>query len=711
MIFKQDWSGRLCNRPDQLFKATVPGNIQYDYSVFKKFDDIYFADNIHQFLPLEDEEWEYIARLQYDRCADESVWFISRGIDYLYDIRLNGEILYRYEGMYRHVELDLTEKLLGNDILTIHVYPHPKRKNAPAGTRDQADESCKPPFCYGWDWNPRLLISGMWEDAWIETRNPYSISNTEALASLNEDLTIGTVSFTSHCEVACKYELYDEKNQLIACSNTPLLTVSSPKLWWCNGQGEPTLYRWVISNERECTEGKIGFRRIRLVRNTGARDPDGFPKSCYAPPATFELNGRRIFGKGSNWVNCELFKGAPDKIRYMEMLTLAKDANINFLRVWGGSGPEKDLFYQICDELGIMVWQEFMLACNNYVSTPHYMNVLEQEATAILKRLRSHPCIALWCGGNELFNGWSGMTTQSKALRLLNALCLRYDPDIPFNPTSPIDGMGHGGYQFEHDGTEVFQEFQKSSMTAYTEFGIPSASSVKTLKRIIPPEELFPPRATKSWVTHHGFGAWIGDAWLFPDTIEKYFGIPESLESLAENSQWLQAAGYQACYEEARRQWPHCGLAACWCFDEPWYTAANNSLIAYPNIPKPAYFSVKAALRPTIFSARIKKFSWKAREMLEIELWFLNDSPVTKNAHVSLSVEIGQMHQQMLQWDAFAEGNSNLQGPTARLRLPALENTDRLTVILTSDLPEYSNRYTLLYQIKKKSNNSRLMNH
>ena len=172
MIFNQKWSGARIHKGvrGDSFSAEVPGNIQYDYALANNFKDVYYADGCRQFDALEGDEWEYSAELNFERGYSESVWFVSRGIDYKYKISLNGEEIYENEGMFSSVELDLTEKLTGNDILTVRIAPHPKRKDAPPA-REEADHSCKPPFCYGWDWNPRLLISGLYRDAYIETRN------------------------------------------------------------------------------------------------------------------------------------------------------------------------------------------------------------------------------------------------------------------------------------------------------------------------------------------------------------------------------------------------------------------------------------------------------------------------------------------------------------------------------------------------------------
>ena len=689
MKFYQNWEGINCREREMgYFPVHVPGNIQYDYGVARGFRDVMFSDNYKQYLPVEDDHWEYRTRLSYECSSGERVFFVSHGIDYKYDILLNGECLFSYEGIYRPVELDLTDRLSGEeDVLTVHIYPHPKREGAAVGTRDEADASCKPPVSYGWDWNPRLLISGMWQEAYVETRDEAYIRLREVRPQLSEDLSTGHVTLDYDCKEICEFSLFDAEGNCVYCGTDREITLDQPHLWWCNGQGEPYLYRWVLSNGKETRSGKLGFRRVRFIRNEGAKDPKGFPKSRYAPAFTLVLNGRRILAKGTNWVNPNIFWGQTDRKRYDELLTLARDANMNILRMWGGASAAKDDFYDLCDEYGLLVWQEFMLACNKYPDTKEYLATLESEATWLLKHLRSHPSLTLWCGGNELFNGWSGMDDQSLPLRLLNKLCYEYDPDLPFIPTSPMMGVGHGGYRFyslQYQGGEVFEEFQNAHCIAYTEFGVPSISSVENLKKIIPEDELFPLRPTDSWVAHHGFKAWGWESHVCPDVLERYFGEFQSIEEAVEDSAWLQCEGYRGIFEEARRQWPHCSMVINWCYDEPWITAANCSLIEYPTRPKPAYEYVRLALRPTLFSARISKFTWKAGETFSADLWLLNDRPEAVSGCVRATLTVGEERIDLIEWNAKADANRNTEGPTVRAVLPNVA-ADRLVLTLSAE--------------------------
>ena len=434
--------------------------------------------------------------------------------------------------------------------------------------------------------------------------------------------------------------------------------------------------------------------------NGGGADhePVGFPKSRYPAPITIELNGRRIFAKGSNWVNPDLFFGRITAEQYRELLVAARDANMNILRLWGGSGFKKKEFYEICDELGIMLWQEFVLACNNYVGTPAYLQILEQEATAVIRELRCHPSIVLWCGGNELFNDWSGMDDQSHALRLLNKLCYENDFDRPFLMTSPLFGMKHGCYVFDDGEQQVYAMFQNAHGTAYSEFGVPSAASVENLKKIIPEDELFPIERTESWVYHHAFGAWGEQRWLCLDVVRKYFGEPACIADVVDATQWMQCEGYKAIFEEARRQWPYCSMAINWCFNEPWITAANNALFTYPAEKKPAYWSVRDSLRNSIPSARIPKFDWSAGEEFSFSLWYLNDAPEAVSDTVRATIRIGSEEIPLATWETGEiPACTNKQGETIRVILPQCSDTRELLLMLESANGNTST-YTLLYR-------------
>lgn len=717
MKFYQNWEAARYNPETkelyETFKANVPGNVQYDYAVSHGFGDIQYSDNVKQFKKIEDYWWIYKTKINYELKAGESLWFVSEGIDYKFDIALDDNIIYSYEGMFSPVEIDITQSARKDSEISVIIHPHPKREGA-GDCRDQADQSCKPPFCYGWDWNPRLLISGIWRDTYLETRDSSHINSCEPFYTLNKQRTSADVKFVTDCLQNVTYTVKDADGNVVYHGTDPEFTINNINLWWCNGQGDPYLYSYTAETSGHSVNGSIGFRTVELVMNTGATaEPKDFPKSRYPAPITIELNGRRIFAQGSNWVNPELFTGMVTKERYRELLTLASEANMNILRIWGGSGLNKPEFYELCDELGIMVWQEFMLSCNNYIGTEKYLSVLKKEAVSVIRQLRSHPSIVLWCGGNELFNEWSGMTEQSAALRLLNKLCYEEDFERPFIYTSPLFGMAHGGYFFRsthEDLQDVFQIMNSAKNTAYSEFGVPSIAPVEQLKKIIPENEIFPVKATDAWIEHHGFESWEEDSWVFPSTLEHYFGKPSSIEEMVDNSALLQETGYKAIFEEARKQWPYCSVAINWCFDEPWITAAGNSLISYPNIKKSGYNAVKDSLRPVLASARIPRFDWKSGSLFSAELWLLNNSNDTVYQTITAIIEINGSEYEQISWKTGdVAARTNKLGPTVNFKIPECDSDAIMTLKLKTQDGSADSLYKLkVYASAAKRNEKKL---
>jgi beta-mannosidase len=700
--------------PVKWIPATVPGAVQLDIAKAENYGPYYYAENWKDYLWMEDQYYTYRTSFPKPRlAAGQRLVFISKGIDYQFKIIFNNEEILSQEGMFTPVNLDLTDKLKETNEIKIQISPVPKMRAFPVN-RSQAAHVVKPAVSYGWDWHPRLVPLGIWDDTFLEVQAVSHIDDCHVNYSLNSDFTIANINLQISGrnieDLPFRWILKDDRGrEVLKSENKTSITFANPNLWWPHDHGKPYLYTSVIQllNKSgrviQTKESKIGFRSIKLVMNEGAwKEPADFPKSRSVPPAQIEINGRKIFGKGTNWVHPEIFYGTITRERYNELLDLAVDINFNILRIWGGGIVNKESFFELCDEKGLLVWQEFPLACNNYRDEPHYLSVLKQEAVSIIKRVRKHPSLAMWSGGNELFNSWSGMTDQSLALRMLNSLCLELDPNTPFIPTSPLMGMAHGNYVFRDINTkeEVFSNMGRAHYTAYTEFGMPGPASVEILKTIIPKEELWPPKPGTSWESHHAFNAWVSNTWLCQDIIEEYFGVSNSLEELVANGQLLQGEGYKAIYEEARRQKPYCAMAVNWCYNEPWPTAANNSLVSYPSILKPAFGAVKNACRPVLASAEFSKFKWTEGEIFHADIWMLNDLPRDLPAgKVRVKLVSGSSEIILLNWEYDAmKANVNQAGPTVRGKLPAWE-ADRFKLVMEVEgHPEYNSEYTLAYR-------------
>ncbi len=708
-------------RPQEFVPAQVPGAVQLDWARAHDWPDHNYADNFRAYEWMEDRFWVYQTELSPPQIEnDEQLFFVCKGIDYQYQVRLNGEVLYAHEGMFKPFEIDLTGRAQNGDTLEIVVFPVPK--SCPEPTRVQANQSCKPAVSYLWDFHPRLVPLGIWDETFLEVRPAQHIQSIDTQSALTNEYSIAEI--TASCAVSdaenclVEWSLHDPTGIEVLAAVLVVdatiegngffcrATLEHPQLWWPSGEGAQPLYtsRFELTRDGETIDQKtalIGFRDVQLVMHPTAWDkPSGFPKSRSTPPITLQINGRRIFAKGSNWVAPAIFPGQITRDLYDSLLQLVQQSNMNILRCWGGAIVNKDAFFEICDERGILVWQEFPLACNRYEGTPSYLRVLDDESQSIITRLRRHASLVMWCGGNELFNAWSGMTDQDLALRLLNRNCYDLDPHRPFLMTSPLMGMAHGSYVFrDPNGVESFQLFVGAGATAYTEFGCAGPSNLETIESIIPPDEMFPPRLGTAWETHHALGAWQGNTWLLPEVIEDYFGVSQNVAQIVERGQLMQNEGYKALFEEARRQKPTCAMALNWCLNEPWPTAANNSLINWPDKPKPALRHVAQSCRPTLASARIAKFCWREGELFNPELWLLNDAPIEySKGRIEAFLQMGNDEHFLLGWDfARLENNVNLIGPQIRFVLPHAKSSQMKLVLRAPEHAEWNSEYTLIY--------------
>ncbi|MBK1875490.1 glycoside hydrolase family 2 protein [Pelagicoccus mobilis] len=724
------------NKPDTFFPATVPGAVQLDWAKATGQPEYWKAENPKLFEWAENSYWTYKTNIDLSRVANGSIpYFVCGGVDYQFEVKIEGTTVHSQEGMFTPFELSL-ENHIGKRIqIEILVYPAPD--SGDDSTHHSVANACsKPPVSWGWDWHPRLVPLGIWKDTFIEERPSVHLFNLSFETRLDENCQRATLTINTESNQPTKLPLnltlrspsgavaHQSTLSLASGSASHTVTIENPELWWPNEHGPQSRYELIAELQsgdgtaQSTLKKRVGFRRIRLVMHEGAWDePSTFPKGRSNPPITLEVNGRSIFCKGTNWVPPEIFPGIIDQDTYRPLLEMAQKAHFNLLRNWGGGIINKESFFDQCDELGLMVWQEFPIACNRMSEEDHYLETLNQESKSIIEAGRQHPCLAIWCGGNELFNAWSMMTDQHPALRLLNRNCYDLDPRTPFLPTSPVMGMAHGHYVFrdQSNGEEVYSTFGNANNTAYTEYGCPGPSDVEYLKTFIPEDELFPPQASGSWKAHHAFGAWgvEGDSWLCPSVIDHYFGKPQTLEELVKYGQLLQAQGYKFIYEEARRQKPVCSMALNWCYNEPWPSAANNSLINWPHRPKPAYHAVAESCRPVLLSASVSKFQWSEGETFVCNLWLLNDHhEAIEGGQLEAQLVFPDQTIQVLQWTyPEIEANKNLAGPSARWELPKCEqNTFDLKLVDTRN-PERNSVYTFAYKkAEAKDSGPRAMN-
>ena len=719
LAFALGWHPSPDMEPTEWIPATAPGAVQLDWARAQGWPAWWYGDEWKRYRWMEDVWWTYRTSFAAPPLGPgERLRLILGGIDHAGEVRLNGVKLAERTGSQTPLAVDLTDHLREENELRITIQPVPKSRATPEN-RTQADATTKAAVSYTWDFHPRLIPLGLWREAGLEVLSVDGIETAEVDCVVAPDLASASLALVVRTRGAganrLRWRVADPRGatvieRLLLTSSTESqaeAALVAPVLWWPHDQGEPALYRWEVELvdaagvALDRRGGRFGARRVALVIHEGGwAGATRSPQTRNHPPITLEVNGRRLFAKGTNWVSPHAFPGSITDEAYRDQLGLAKIAGFSLLRTWGGAPAPREFFFELCDELGLMVWQEFPLGCNCYAETPAYLAELEQEARSLIARLRPHPSMVMWCGGNELFNNWSRMTDQAPALRLLASLCWQLDPARPFLPTSPVDGVAHGPYSFRDHvgGGEIWSIFQSSANTAYPEFGCTSPTIADIAHAVLPEAERWPPRTGTAWDAHTGFepGS-FGHQTLA--TIEAYLGPVNSLAEFETKGQLLQFEGVRGLYEEARRQKPRAAMALTWCFNEPWPTLANCSLLAWPDRPKRGYHGAKLACRPVLASARIRKFAWAGGESFDPQLWLLNDAPQSVPAGRMTAMLVLHGERTLLgSWD-FPEvaANTNLVGPTLALALPAGPPGLFELELFVEERPALASTYTLCF--------------
>ncbi|MGB9694339.1 MAG: glycoside hydrolase family 2 protein, partial [Fervidobacterium sp.] len=438
--------------------ATVPGSVQSDLIDSKVIPDPYFELNSKFCEWTYQRDWGYVKDFFIpSEWNGRHVRLCFEGIDYSGYFYLNQKFIGKHFGTFRPCEFDVTNVLKygGQNRLWVFIEKAPDEQHQIGYT--SLVKTDKPRFAYGWDWSTRLVPLGIWGDVtliatgdvWIEDVGlRTNISEDLSLASVDVEVTLRNAS-TSEEKITLIVEAKQEEETVhyskydVVISHekyiTQKFTIRNPKLWQPNELGDQPLYKLrilVLEDESisDLKELSFGLRRVKAIPNI--MSPSG------ALPYTIEVNNRKIFIKGWNWVPIDQLYGRVNAEKYKKLIKLAKEAHCNFLRVWGGGLMEREVFYDLCDTNGIMVWQEFPLSSsgidNEPSSDPSYLKFLEETARAIVKKRRHHPSLVIWCGGNELMaNDGKPLTDKHPTIAMLKKVVLELDPNRIFLPTSP----------------------------------------------------------------------------------------------------------------------------------------------------------------------------------------------------------------------------------------------------------------------------------
>ena len=636
------------------YPATVPGTVHTDLMAAGIIADPFTGMNERACQWVDKEDWEYrtVFDVPNDIFEKDNIRIAFKGLDTYADVYLNDSMVLKSDNMFCEWTVDC-KKLLKADGNSLRIYFHspikvdlPKLEALPyryeAGN-DQSENgglldkrvsvfARKAGYHYGWDWGPRLVTSGIWrpiyvegwnnariEDVWIRSKN-VSAKSAQVLAD---------VCLTADAAIDANLALLDEatgksyaakKIKLNKGDNTVKLSfeVKNPRLWWTNGLGEQFLYSFKIALSDgkgvavDETVKKTGIRSLRLVHNP---DKTGEGKSFY-----FELNGTPVFMKGANYIPCDNFLPRVADERYEQTVLDARNVGMNMLRVWGGGIYENDVFYDLCDKYGILIWQDFMFACSMYPADEDMQRKIRLEAEQNIKRLRSHPCIALWCGNNEMNDAWFNWgwkrtyEQQSKETadkiwaeyqtvfhKILPDAVETYDPDASYRPSSPLREPGAEGTRDDQRSGDLhywgvwhaeapITDYAKVIPRFMSEYGFQSFPEFGSVKKYAPDP--------KDWdifsdvmLTHQRNPR--GNM-LIKKYMEANYKIPPDFRTFLYVSNLLQADAIKIGQEAHRRNMPYCMGSLYWQHNDCWPVASWSGIDYYGRWKALHYFSRRA---------------------------------------------------------------------------------------------------------------------
>ena len=630
-------------------EARVPGNVELDLVRAGELPDPFFGDNVERLRALEAHEWWYEREFPTpDASGDPALSLVFEGLDCFATVWLNDRPVGESANAMIAQRFDVTGLFAPageTNRLTVRLRsPVGAVRGIPLSPHDFAQPQCydglwarKPPHCYGWDIAPRVVSAGIWRPVYLEERRATEI----------EDIYVRTCrADAAGADLAVFYQFRTDTSSLEGLSlrmtgccgesefthvqSVPFvagqfrLHVPNPKLWWPRGYGEACLYEVRVELLRGARvlatrQQRVGIRTVRLDRtDLNTEDEPG----CFR----FVVNGTPVFVKGSNWVPADAFHSR-DADRIPRMLGLFAELGCNMVRCWGGNVYEPHLFYDICDREGIMVWQDFAMACAMYPQEQPFLDCMREEAEWVVRELRRHAAIVLWAGDNECdtaYLGWSGTCVDPGTNRItrevLPQVVQRLDPDRPYLPSSPYisppvyataKGQDTAPEQHLWGPRDYYKSrfYTENSACFASEIGYHGCPSVSSIKRFLPEDGLWPWEGNRLWQVHAtdpviGVSQMAYRVKLMADQVGEVFGeTPDSLEEFALASQIVQAEAKKFFVELFRlRKWRTAGIL-WWNVIDCW-PQFSDAVVDYYFVRKLAFHYLRRVQRPLCVMVR-----------------------------------------------------------------------------------------------------------
>jgi beta-mannosidase len=654
-----DWKFKACEEKEWL-PAVVPGCVHTDLLRAGIIADPFYGTNEHDLQWIDKIDWEYRAvfDIQEQLLSASKLELVFDGLDTYADVYINGTHVLSADNMFRSWRADIKPLATAKDNTLLIRFRSPIQEDLPKleqlgyslpASNDQSEVgglgekrvsifARKAPYHYGWDWGPRFVTSGIWREVRLEG---WSVARITDLFIKQEQVTAAEAQLSAFIEIESEgvFEgvvrlqsdgmAWEQSVSLTAGLNEVQIdaTIAEPKLWWSRGLGDAHLYTFkavlMKGNESVSSQSvRTGLRSVRLIR-----DKDEKGASFY-----FELNGVPVFAKGANHIpNDSLMTEVTDE-RYRHEIFAAVESNMNMLRVWGGGIYELPIFYELCDENGIMVWQDFMFACSMYPGDEAFLQSVRLEAEENVKRLRNHPSIVLWCGNNEIDTAWSHYSEemgwgwkQQYSPELREKLWADYEkifhrilpdavtalaPGADYWPSSPLVSLTGDKEQHSHPlaaegdihywgvwhAVEPFENYNVKIGRFMSEYGFQSFPEYSTVRTFAKEEDL----ALESKVMRAHQKNGDGNR-LIKEYMDIYMSEPKDFPSFLYMSQVLQAEAMKMAIEAHRRKMPYCMGSLYWQMNDCWPVASWAGMDYY-GMWKALQYYTRNSFRDTMVS-------------------------------------------------------------------------------------------------------------
>lgn len=636
--------------------AVVPGSVQRDLIRLEKLPDPYWRTNEKLVQWVEDKNWDYRKSFQVtaEQLKHDDALLIFKGLDTYADVYLNGSKILSAENMFIAYETSVKSLLkVGENKLYIRFYSpvnHLMPAHITSGFDYPADNdhrlprvsvyARKAPYHFGWDWGMRMVQIGIWrpvelhfynqarvEDYWVK-----QVNIDQEKAVIENQIEINSLSETAkNVEIEISYApkrskfitesirksftLNKGKNQI----NIPL-EIENPKLWMPKDWGEQNLYNFIVTvfadnKEIDSKTVTAGLRKIEFVREDDKAPVP--PQNEMGKSYYFKVNGIPIFAKGANYIPGEIINTQQDKAYYDLLFENICEANMNMVRVWGGGFYEDDYFYQLADEKGILVWQDFMFACTTYPHDRAFLDNVEKEAEYNLKRLRNNPSVVFWCGNNEVaealkYWGWDQKYTPEvfegfkvgyhKLFKeLLPKKVAELDPEKAYVHTSPDTAnwgrpegqkLGDAHYWGVWYGRQPFEVLNERVPRFMSEFGFQAFPEMKTIRSFAPSDEWY--LESETMLTHQK-STTGNDA--IKEYMDRYYHTPKDFEDFVYIGLVMQGRGMSLGMKAHRRNRPFCMGSLYWQLNDSWPVVSWAGIDYYGNW-KAMHYHARDAFKP-----------------------------------------------------------------------------------------------------------------